>query len=104
MIFKETTHLTEILEESHKSPVIIFKYSNSCGSSDTLKNEIKSRIEKQKIKHTVFLVTVQNQRNLSNKIAEWFNIKHESPQIFLIQNKNIVYTAHHKEIDLEKLS
>lgn len=103
MKFKETTHLTEILEESVKKTVIIFKYSNSCGSSERFKNEIEKMVEKEKIKSPIFLVTVQIQRNLSDKISEWFQVKHESPQIFLIKNKEVVYTAHHGEIDLEKI-
>lgn len=97
----ETTHLSEILEHSEKEPVIIFKYSNNCGSSDRLLEKLKKEIESEV---TIYLVTVQIQKVLSEKISQWFSIKHESPQIIKIRNGKVLYTAHHNNIDLKNFT
>ncbi len=99
MKFKETTHLTLIIEKSNIKPTIIFKYSNNCGSSDRLKKEIESK----KLKQEIYLVTVQNQPVLSKNISEWFNIKHETPQIIVLDHGKVIYSADHNQIDLSKI-
>ncbi len=101
--FRITTHLSEILEESEKHPVIIFKYSNECGSSTRLREKIEKMIKEKSFTSPIYLVTVQTHRVLSNKIAEWFDIKHESPQIFVVNNGKVTYTAHHNSIDTKML-
>ena len=93
-----TTHLSEILEESDKQPIIIFKYSNECGSSEVL----KTKLEKKNLSIPIYLVTVQTEPVLSQKISEQFDIKHESPQIIILNKRKVTYRAHHNEIKIEK--
>ena len=101
--FRTTTHLSEILEESEKQPVVIFKYSSKCGSSARLKEKLERKMADKILSSPVYLVTVQTERVLSNKIAKWFGIKHESPQIFVIGKGKIMYTAHHHAIDTKMI-
>lgn len=101
--FKETTHLSEILEESNKSPVIIFKFSSECGSSDRLQKELDESVEKGDLKLPIYLVTVQKQKMLSKKIEEYFDIKHESPQILIIDDKKVTYHRNHFKIKVEEI-
>jgi bacillithiol system protein YtxJ len=101
--FKETSHLSEILEESKRAPVVIFIFSSTCGSSSRLEKEIEDKFFGKKFDLIFYKVTVQKQPVLSEKIAEWFRIKHESPQIIAIDDGKVVYTEHHKAIDLEKI-
>lgn len=93
--------LSEIVEESSAHPVIIFKYSNECGTSDMLKDELEKM--NGKISAPIFLVTVQKQPALSEKIERLFEVKHESPQIFVLDKGKVIYTAHHGNIDIKKL-
>lgn len=102
--YRETTHLSEILEESAKKPVIVFKYSNSCKSSSDLDTVIAEKVTNGKIVNPVYKVTVQTQPVLSGKIEEWFGIKHESPQVFIIEDGRVTYTEHHKKIDTDRLT
>ena len=96
-----TTHLSEILENSEKQPVVIFKYSNQCDSSARLKKYFEKKIKNKEIKYPIYLVTVQIERNLSSKIEDWFKIKHESPQIIIINNGKVTHTSDHIDIDPE---
>lgn len=102
-IFKKTTHLSEIIEESDKSPVTIFIHSNNCNASSRVENEIIEKLEKSDLKPTIYMVTVQTEPVLSKKIEEWFDIKHESPQILTILKGKVIYTDHHNNIKLDKL-
>ncbi len=101
--FIETTHLSEILENSQKTPVIIFKFSETCGSSARLSKNIENLVLEGKINSPIYKIVVQKHSVLSQKIADWFSIKHESPQIILLKNKKVLYTGHHSNIDLDKL-
>ena len=98
--FLQTTHLSEILENSYKEPIVIFKYSSECGSSSVLASELRKNIIEQKLIHPVYLVTVQTHIALSEKISDLFQIKHESPQIIILNKGKVTYTAHHREIDI----
>jgi bacillithiol system protein YtxJ len=42
-------------------------------------------------------------RLVSNKIAETFNICHESPQVLLIKNEECVYEVSQLEINMDEL-
>jgi bacillithiol system protein YtxJ len=99
--FRETSHLSEIIEASEKESVIIFKFSAECASSDRLRNKLEKGLEDKTINSPIYLVTVQKLRVLSGKIEEYFGIKHESPQIIVLKNGKTTYSAHHNEIQLE---
>ncbi len=102
MIFKTTTHLSEILEESDRQPVIVFKYSSECNTSTVLKKDLEEKITNKELIYPAYLVTVQIQKVLSKSLEEMFQIRHESPQIIIINKTKVTYTAHHREIDTEK--
>lgn len=97
--FLETSHLSEILEYSKIEPVLVFKYSNSCASSEKLKKDL----EESNNKLSIYLLTVQTQKVLSKKIEEYTGIKHESPQIVIFKNCEAVFSASHEEINVNDL-
>ena len=101
--FNETTHLSEIIEQSNIEPVIIFKYSNDCNSSARLKNKFEKLFEEKTLVYKIYIVTVQIQKVLSHKIEEVFGIKHESPQIIVLNKGKVAYTAHHNNIKIENI-
>lgn len=102
-LFRKTSHLSEILEESEKQKVIIFKYSSECGSSDVLKEKMEKEFQSADIGLAIFIVVVQEMPVLSKKIEEFFSIKHESPQIILIHKNKLVSFASHGNTDIKHL-
>ena len=99
--FRKTTHLSEILEESSLRPIIIFKYSSECGTSSSLAKKLEDSIRDETINHLIYLVIVQTHKALCGKIETMFEIKHESPQIIILNKGKVTYTAHHKNIKIE---
>ncbi|SES35256.1 bacillithiol system redox-active protein YtxJ [Salipaludibacillus aurantiacus] len=46
----------------------------------------------------VYYLNVQELREVSNGIADEYGIKHESPQVFLIQKNDVVWDASHWKV------
>ena len=51
---------------------------------------------------TCFL-DILNQRGVSNEIAHRLAVQHESPQLILIKDKQVIYSASHHHIDVNSV-
>jgi len=65
--------------------VVLFKHSKICPVSTKAKKEVEAFSEEHP-DVPVFMIVVQDQRILSDKIAENKGIKHESPQVIVIEH------------------
>jgi bacillithiol system protein YtxJ len=75
---KDETTLEDLFKESFEKPVAIFKHSNSCGISSHVMEMV------DEVGRDVHFVVVQEDRDLSNEIAERTGHTHQSPQVFVI--------------------
>ncbi len=94
--------IESIKENSQHKLQLIFKHSTRCIIS---KMALKSFEEGFSLKDHIelhFLDLIAN-RSLSNKIADDFEITHQSPQILLIKNGVVVYNESHEGINVEVL-
>ena len=82
-------------KQSHQTPVIILKHSNTCPISTGAYDRV-SELGKD-----VYLVVVQEQRPLSNEIEAKTGVQHESPQILIIKDGKVTYHASHRAITAE---
>jgi bacillithiol system protein YtxJ len=87
--------LDRFLTQSNGSPAIIFKHSNTCGIS------ARAHAEMSRIQHPVGLVTVQQARGVSNEIEARTGIAHETPQVFIIRDREVLWSASHSQIKAE---
>ena len=104
MTFKQPASISEIIEHSRREPVIIFKYSSECGTSSELARGLEKAVEKKAIPCPIYQITVQIKPTLSANIAEYFDITHETPQIIILRNARVTYTAHHRNIKIRNFS
>ena len=91
--------LNEIIEQSNESAVLLFKHSTRCSISSMA----KSRFEKEwkldnKVCQTYYLDLITF-RPISNEIAEKSGVEHQSPQVIVLKNKEVIYQASHNGID-----
>ncbi len=88
--------LSEI--QNNKEPSIIFKHSTRCPVSKIVKNNfvLESILLPDEVK--AYHLDLIKYRDLSNQIASKWNVRHESPQILLIQNNECHYDASHNSI------
>ncbi|MBY0124129.1 bacillithiol system redox-active protein YtxJ [Bacillus sp. S/N-304-OC-R1] len=86
----------------NEEQLIILKHSSTCPISQAAYEEYESFAEEQENLPMYYLI-VQEERPLSNYIADKFNIKHESPQALLIRNGKVAWHASHWKITYSSL-
>ena len=98
------THLTTVAEldaalaGSASRPILIFKHSATCGTSALAAeevDEIVALIEEEALPVDLFVVGVQAARAVSNEIETRMRVRHESPQVLLISNGQVIWRASH---------
>lgn len=94
--------LNEIIAISEDKPVVIFKHSTRCSISRMALKQFENQYDVQENVVPYFLDLLQH-RDISNEIANKFNVQHQSPQILIIKNGKSVYNASHSDIDAEDL-
>lgn len=93
--------LEMLLAESDNKDVVIFKHSTSCSISHMAKIRMEDKWDLNEI--DIYYLDLKRYRNISDAIAEKFNVYHESPQILLIRNRACIYDASHFDISVEEL-
>ena len=97
--------LNAAIENSNIKNVVIFKHSTRCIISKTVLKNFENEAENSNTENIDFYyLDLLNYRNISNEIAEQFNITHQSPQVILIKNEEAIYNASHDEISLETIN
>jgi len=93
--------LSRILAASDVRPQIIFKHSIACAVSSNAYKEVEDFLDNPRF----HMLIVQDQPDLKMVIQELFNIKHESPQIMIIEKRHATKVFNHQAIrkeDIEK--
>lgn len=94
----DAERLDELLSESAEQPVILFKHSSTCSIS------ARAYREMTKVERPIALVTVQKTRPLSNEIARRFELQHETPQVLVVRNGKLAWSASHFRITADAVS
>lgn len=98
---QQDQQLDNIISASDNRPQVIFKHSTRCGTSALAKSRIERNFDGVNI--DFYLLDLIRNRSLSNKIAEMFQVYHESPQILLIKNGECVYDESHLGINMDEI-
>ncbi len=88
-----------IITESTTEPVVIFKHSTSCSISRTALDRLERNWGLGEMNHVKpYFLDLLSYREISNNIAEIFEVEHQSPQVLIISNGKSVYDRSHFEI------
>ncbi len=88
----------EILKKSIQKTVLIFKHSTRCGISSMALKRFEKKISNLSSDFDYYYLDILKYRNLSNTIADTFNVYHESPQLLVIKNEQLITHASHFDI------
>lgn len=100
----DETQLEEIKQKSFDHPVLVFKHSTTCSISSASLSRIERAWDTEQAKSIEpFYLDLIRFRSISNKIASDFDIKHQSPQVLLIQNGACTYEASHFDIRFDEI-
>lgn len=93
--------LENAIEASKVEKVVIFKHSTRCMISKTVLRNFERQIESGSVDLPRFYyLDLLNHRDISNEIAQIFSVVHQSPQIVVIENGQVIHHASHDNIDL----
>lgn len=103
-MLQQLTKETE-LEEVLKSPAMtwLFKHSNTCGVSSAAYDEVNNFLNSHP-EQRVSMVVVQTHRPLSNNIASRLKHVHQSPQLFLLKEGYVLWSATHWSITADAMT
>lgn len=94
-----TEELSEAIERSQEEPVVLYKHSNRCALSRRAQKKIADLAPPGDPR--VYRVTVQTHRELSDQISARFDIRHETPQVIILDKTQPVFTTSHRQVSAE---
>lgn len=91
--------LDAIEQESHATPVVIFKHSTSCPISAMAKTNFEGNSNTGN--ELYYYLDLLRFRDVSNAIADKFQVRHESPQVLLLKNGEVTHHDSHMAISFD---
>lgn len=102
-LLSDKNQVQEILATSKDIPQLFFKHSTRCSiSTMALRRFEKSGILNAKNLQCWFLDLLEY-RPISSEIESLTRVVHQSPQVILVINEEIVYTESHGMIDADQI-
>lgn len=96
------TELEDIKKRSFSNPQVIFKHSTRCSVSSMALNRFMNKNNPEGM--DFYLLDLLAHRQVSNKIAEDFDVYHESPQVLVIKNGACIYDESHNSISFDEIA
>jgi bacillithiol system protein YtxJ len=100
--------LNDIIALSNEKPVAIFKHSTRCSVSRFALKQFEVETLQCNVftedNVSAYFLDLIEYREISNEIANRFQVVHQSPQLLLIKNGQSVYDASHSDIDAGELA
>lgn len=88
----------QMWEESKEKPVLLFKQNTACPISAGAFSRFNAFLESTAEGIHAYFVKVRETREISNVIEEKTGVEHQSPQIILIKNNEVLWHTSHEEI------
>ena len=101
--FNEEAQLNELIDRSSDEYICIFKHSARCNISAMVKSRLESSSDEKIQSQPIFLINVLKNRVISDQVASTFNLVHESPQLLVVKNRELIHHSAHTGITVEGL-
>lgn len=95
--------LLQAWENSMTKPVLFFKHSTRCSISSMALSRFQEKWASGTEKCDLYFIDLIAHRNVSNLLAEISAVTHQSPQVLLVKNKEVIHTASHSEIEARSI-
>ncbi|NER17526.1 bacillithiol system redox-active protein YtxJ [Spongiivirga citrea] len=100
----DMTQLDEIVEASKTKTVAIFKHSTRCGISSMVIRQFEGSYDIPEDVADVYYLDLLQFRPISNEIASRFGVFHQSPQLLIFRNGEVVFHTSHGDISTQQLA
>ena len=95
--------LERVIAASEERLVLLFKHSATCGTSAQAHDELVAHLSEGQHTTQHAIVTVQTHRDVSDAVATRLNVRHETPQVLLIQEGRVVWEASHFRVTADTI-
>ncbi len=99
----EVSALDQIAEDSKSKLQVIFKHSTRCGISKMAMKQFEAEFDYEG-KIVAHYLDLLNYREVSNAIAEKFDVVHQSPQIVVLKDGEAVHHASQDSISAKAIA
>jgi bacillithiol system protein YtxJ len=82
---------------------VIYKHSFSCGTCMFAKIQVEDVMSEYSGEAQFYFVEVRQNRSISNYIAQKTGVRHESPQILVIKNGDVLMHASHTAVQKSEI-
>jgi bacillithiol system protein YtxJ len=89
---------------SADTPCMIFKHSTTCPISHMAKNRVEMGWNFDDSTLKAYYLDLKAHREVSNYIAETFQVHHESPQVILLKNGTSFHDCSHLDINMAEIN
>jgi bacillithiol system protein YtxJ len=93
----------QIIERSKEVPCVIFKHSTRCSISSMAKFRLEGDWDISESKLEAYYLDLIAHRNISDYISEELSVYHESPQVILLKDGEVVYDESNLDITIDDL-
>ncbi len=93
-----------MLAASGDRPLLLFKHSYTCGTSAEALDELVAHLNERQADAIYAMVTVQTDREVSNAVARKLGVRHETPQVLLIRDGRVVWSASHFHVTADEIA
>ncbi len=94
--------LHDAIEYSLNKPVLFFKHSTRCSISSMALSRFEDKWDTNEDCKLYFLDLLQF-RPVSNLLSDLTKVEHQSPQVIVLFNEEVIYTASHSSIDAKQI-
>lgn len=90
--------LSDLIQRSHERVQLIYKHSETCGVCLVSKEQMENVANEIGATTDLYVVNVITQRAVSSAIAQELEIRHESPQVILLKDGNVLWSGSHWDV------
>ena len=94
----EKQQVSEVIFASEERPQLVYKHSHRCSICFLAKEEVEKSFDAIEEKADMNFVNVVHARSVSNAFAEQTGVRHESPQVLIINKGDVLWHASHHSI------
>ena len=98
---KSMEDFAKILEESHKTTVLLCKFSPICHVSSEAESQFNEYLQTEPQNIAFYKIDVVYSRDTSRRLAKEIDVKHESPQALLFKNGKCIWNDSHYRLTKE---
>lgn len=98
-----TADIEALIKQSQSTACLIYKHSTRCTMSEMMKYVLEEEWNFEETEVIPYYLDILSNKALAAKIAEDFQVYHQSPQVLLIQKGECTFDEDHRDISIEEI-